>query len=468
MIFEPMGIIKNEGSFCFGSQVCAKGSACLNKDIIKEFWNGFCSRSSVLTIEQHAELTFRIGNVDAIISDESDYTVNVTADGVCVWAQSEKELIRGLMTLLDRIKAVDTDDGIGFVIDCCEIRDRARIKNRMVHFCMFNTTELWELDRFLRLCGALKYTHVIVEFWGCLKLDCMPELSWPNGYTKEEIAPIFEMARDLGLELIPMINHWGHAPEGRSRHGKHVVLDQNPALSTYFTEDGWCWDIKKQKVRDRLRHIRQELCELFGEGEYFHIGCDEAYNFDFSDENMDLICGFINEVNAELMAEGRRAIIWGDMFLSKRATYNAENRYTCNSKSEYTEKYMMNALDKRVMIGDWQYEPKTAPVETALTFKEYGFECMICTFDKGFTHVKACADTVTDNALFGLMHTTWHTLSMHTPQVTVVAVNAYEDIEPSHRSFGTQTAALMRKIYFVNGDYRKAGWAKFEIGVITE
>jgi hypothetical protein len=48
-------------------------------------------------------------------------------------------------------------------------------------------------------------------------------------------------------------------------HGKHVVLDQNPTLQTYFSEDGWCWDIRKPKVRELFRKIRSELIELCGD-----------------------------------------------------------------------------------------------------------------------------------------------------------------------------------------------------------
>ena len=467
MIFNPRDLIKKNGCFSFGASVTAQAHPCLNKSVIKDFWLGFCARSSTLTISDTDSLVFRIGNAPALEIENSDYTINITPEGVCVSALTEKELIRGYMTLIDRICPVDTDEGLGFEIDCCEIRDSALIKNRMIHFCVFRSTELWELERFLRFCGALKYTHVVVEFWGTLQYDCMKELAWPNTFSKDQIKPIVAMAKDLGLELIPMVNHWGHAASGRVRHGKHVVLDQNPALATYFTEDGWCWDIKKDKVRALLRSIRRELCELFGEGNYFHIGCDEAYNFDFSKENMDLICGFINEVNQELAAEGRRAIVWGDMFLYRYDHYNKDNRYTCNSLSPETEQYMLNVLDKSIVIADWQYEANTIPVETSAVFKNAGFDCLVCPCDKSINQVTTCLDTVKAQSLFGSMHTTWHTLSLGTPQVTVAAIDAYEDIKPSHRSFGTHSAALMRKVYFVDGEYYKAGWAKYEIGVIT-
>ena len=60
-------------------------------------------------------------------------------------------------------------------------------------------------------------------------------------------------------------------------HGKHVVLDQDSSLQSYFSDEGWRWDIKKPKVRKLLRSIREELMELCGDSGYFHIGCDESY-----------------------------------------------------------------------------------------------------------------------------------------------------------------------------------------------
>ena len=68
-----------------------------------------------------------------------------------------------------------------------------------------------------------------------LKMDCLAELAWPFAHTKEEIRPLIEEARALGMEVIPMFNHLGHASANREMYGKHVVLDQNPKLEYLFT-----------------------------------------------------------------------------------------------------------------------------------------------------------------------------------------------------------------------------------------
>jgi hypothetical protein len=161
-------------------------------------------------------------------------------------------------------------------------------------------------------------------------------------------------------------------------HGKHVVLDQNPTLQTYFSDDGWCWDIRKPKVKELLRQIRGELIELCGDSKYFHIGCDEAYHFDFTEENMNALSGFINEISDELTAIGRRTIMWGDMLLYRHSHYNKDNRYACNAPSPEVETYFLKNLKKDIIIADWQYNSPVAPVETADVFAEAGFDCLLC------------------------------------------------------------------------------------------
>ena len=464
MIFNPRYTLKKDGRFIIPETVKVTVHPCLNKAVIKEFWHNFTFGVSRLDISECDEMLFLIGNAKKLGIDGHEYSINVEKDGICVLAENEKDLLHGFMTLIDRIEAIDSENGMRAVIPCCEMRDRALVKNRMVHFCIFPETEMWEIKRFVRLCGALKYTHIVLEFWGMLKYDCLRELAWSHAFSKEEMRPIIQEANDLGLEVIPMFNQWGHASAGRVLHGKHVVLDQNPSLQTYFSEDGWCWDIRKSKVRELIREIRKELIDLCGDGEYFHIGCDEAYNFDFTKENMDFICDFINEVSEEMNRIGRRAIIWGDMFLYRHESYSKENAYACNASTPEVESYMLDRLDRRVIIADWQYDAVEAPVETASVFVKAGFDCILCPWDRGRAQLYAPMVTVKEQSLYGFMHTTWHTLTKGMSFVLMAALSGFENIgEGMSRSYRTKTAALLRKVMPINGDYAKAGWSRIQI-----
>lgn len=464
MIFNPQGTVKTQGSLIFSGNVNATAHSCLNKSIIKDFWHGFAFQSSALNVLECEELMFSIGNASPIPLDGCDYSINIESSGVCVCAENENNLIRGFMTLIDRFHAIDLEESLAVELACCQIKDKPIIQNRMVHFCVFPETELWELERFVRFCGALKYTHIILEFWGMLQYTCMSELSWQHAFTREQIAPIIREANELGIEIVPMFNHLGHASAGRVMHGKHVVLDQSPALQTYFSEDGWCWDIRKPKVIKLLRQIRDELCELCGSGKYFHIGCDEAYNFEFTKENMNYICDFINEISEDMRMKNRRVIVWGDMFLHRHSHYNPNNKYTCNAPTAEAERYMLELLRRDLIIADWQYNAIQSPVETSDTFTQAGFDCLLCPWDRGVPQMRAVISTVKERSSAGFLHTTWHTLSRGMPFVALAAIGGFESIDNLEMTqIRTYTAALLRKVMPADGDYLKAGWSKIQV-----
>lgn len=462
MLFKPQKVTLTGGSCIVPANVAATAHESFTSPIFKEFWAGFTFGWSSIEIAATDEYIFRIGEAESLSAQGFEYSINVESGGICVTADSREALARGFMTLLDRMKPLDDNT---IEIECCRIFDSPAIGRRSVHFCIFPETDLWELHRFVRFCGALRYTHIVLEFWGMLKYDCLEELAWSHAFTKDQIRPIIQEARDLGMEVIPMFNHWGHAAACRVMHGKHVVLDQNPSLQSLFSEDGWCWNIKSPRVRALHRQIRHELMELCGPGEYFHVGCDEAYHFVMDKENMDLICGFLNEISAELREEGRRMIAWGDMMLFKLPHFNSDNKYICFATSAEASEYMIANLDKNIIIADWQYWMAKTPVETALIFKEAGFECWLCPWDRGCPSIDACIDTIRDHALPGFMHTTWHTLSSGMPFVSYAAISGCEKEKTLYSN--TRTAALLRKVYHVKGDFEKAGWSKKEINSIT-
>ncbi len=464
MIFHPKHITPADGCFRFDGEVRATAHACLNTAAILTFWKNFTYSLSTLAVTEADEYTFVLGHAEALPPDGHAYSIRVTTDGVCLRASDRQNLIHGFMTLLDRIRVAEDNDR-SLELDCCEILDTPSVGTRMVHFCIFPETELWELGRFIRLAAALRYTHIVLEFWGMVKYDCMKELAWSHAFTKEELSPLMTEARELGLEIIPMFNHWGHATASRVMHGKHVVLDQDPSKQSYFTEDGWCWDIRKPKVRALMRQIRAELTELCGEGKYFHVGCDEAYNYDLNPvENRDAICDYLNEISAEMVARGRRIILWGDMFLYRHSHYN--RGYTCLSPSAEAEAYMLDRLSKDVVIADWQYFPGRGVVETSGVFVRAGFDTLICPFDCGEDHTAGCLETAKQEGMMGLLHTTWNTLSKGMPYVLMSAVGCYDgDYPKNFTTCMTHTAALLRKASPVSGDYRQAGWAKFQTGV---
>lgn len=407
-----------------------------------------------------------MGNVGSKVHCEGfDYAISVEETGVFIDASNEKNLIYGFMTLIDLIKI---DENKNVYIPCCEIKEKAKIKNRMIHFCLFPETEFWELEKFIRFCGALKYSHIVLEFWGMLKYDCFKEIAWENAFEKSKIKPLINLANDLGIEIIPMFNHWGHASQSRQMHGKHVVLDKEPKLAYLFSEDGWRWNIKSKSVRELFKSIRRELIELCGNGKYFHIGCDEASGFDYSDKEMDEVADFINEVNEDIVSMGRKTIMWADMLLYRCENFNKNNIYIAQAPSEKSAEYLLNKLDKSIIMADWQYDSKEFPVETAVKLKNSDRETFLCSWDRSFENIQACIDTIKKYDLDGVLHTTWHTLSNGTVHIGLVAGLCWESENLGiWYELSSKMGAVVRKSFFAKGNYEKSGWAKQQIGVIV-
>jgi hypothetical protein len=333
----------------------------------------------------------------------------------------------------------------------------------MAHFCIFASTKLYELARFIRFCGALKYTHVVLEFWGMLKYDCMKELGWKHAFTKEQIRPIIEIANAFGMEIIPMFNHWGHASASRCMHGKHVVLNQNPSLQYLFNESGWCYNYASNKVKELLKKVRKELINLCGNGSYFHIGCDEAYGFNYTSEEIENITNFINEINSDLQSDNRKTIMWGDMLLSKQ-TYQDDNVYCVGAPTTSLANAIIEKLNKSIIIADWQYHAKNYPVQTCLTLKDAGFNVIVCPWDRGTLETYACIKTANEHNLSGVMHTTWHTLTSGMPHVLRTAELVSGKPKQSWHYYGIKTASILRKAY-PTSDYETAGYSAIDVGI---
>ena len=404
--------------FIFKEKVTSVVCPCLDEATLCRLWNGFSFTCGELCVDKSGEQKKIVIGAEHCISlgDGDEYTVSVKPDGAVIVGRDKNSLMRGFMALIARIEAEDLTKKKEFFIRCGEIHGAFDIGLRMAHLCVFPETDLMSLTKRIRLLAALQFTHVIIEFWGTLQFDCLPELAWQDkSYKKCEIAPLITEAKNMGMEVIPMFNHLGHATGSRIACGKHVVLDQNPALQHLFTPDGWAWNFESPIVRKLLSDIRHELYGLFGDGEYIHLGFDESFIHSAGLLPKEKIGDFMAEMIKEAEAEGRRAIIWGDMLLCAEEVGCAGGKYyyECTEKNPEDAKMLRSKLPKSILIADWHYDVLESPILTSVFLKSEGFDVIGCPwFDK--KNIKAHLETVKSEKLFGAMLTTWHTLPRDT------------------------------------------------------
>lgn len=473
---QPASVVPAEGELRLSERAVLRLHAPLSDGEIAEYkglWNRFCLRLATLdvridpSLDENCAVLNAVSNAIPTLDTEDEYVLSVTAEGVFLRGDSTQGLWHALLTLLQLIVPTRTEGAFEAALPIVLIHDHPALKTmRAIHLCVFPETTLLLLEKAIRLAGLLKFTHVVLEFWGTLRYDVLSELSWPeHSYTKDQLRPLVQLIRDLGMEVIPMINHLGHASQSRACYGKHVVLDQNPALAPLFEPDGWTWCLSNPDTVKLLRAIRTELMELCGEGSYFHLGCDESYSFATcplcaAQDTRALLTNYLNSLSEELAAQGRRAIIWGDQLLDT-AVWHAPN--IASSTPEQRTHEILPHLDRRILIADWQYSITDARVPTAEHFIKSGFDTILCPWDAPNNPESLGIAAHCLNA-FGCMATTWDHLPDYLGKIVrpAQAFWAASPTLPTHFAW-PEVATLLRKVMPKLPRYHESGWMSHEV-----
>ncbi len=435
-----------------------RGDARLDNPTIKRLWNSFALESSSLTVTAGEPNTFLLGEATPpTLAEGKEYSLCVDENGVAIIGKDYGGLMRGFMSLLMKIEY----DNENIMVKAVTEESDYKIKNRMIHICVFPENDLYFIKKLIRLSALCQYTHIVIEFWGMLQYDCLKELAWPHAFTKDDVRELIRECRELGIEPVPMCNQLGHASASRACYGKHVVLDQNPSLQRLFTPDGWAWNIESDKAKMLLRRIREELYDLFGEGDYMHIGCDEAYFISKNARLRQLFPQYLIELTREVEREGRRPMLWMDMLLDKGVS-----ALDCSVDDQKEVEGIRNSLAPSSVFVDWQYDCTEAPIPSLVSLKDCGRDVIGAPWFKRANY-RAHIDTLADNGMYGLMLTTWHTLQtcMQTIVDCAKAYGAATFVWRDSSDMYIETATMLRRISFEGNSYANCGWSKEQINV---
>lgn len=417
---NPKSYTQNEERFCFENElfVCYPEKAIKAEyiPILTELFSHYTAERTTArfveskTLPQGVCILSKCADATAEErAPEGEYELSVTKDGAVIRFSAYDGLFHGLSGFLQLIRPDDTGDTLTYYVRGCEVKDEPKMNFRAVHFCVFHQTTLDFLKKNIMLCGMMKCTHIVLEFWGMYHYRCCPNLSWKDAYTDNDIRPLILLANAMGMEVIPMLNHLGHASGGRIHYGKHSALDTDLAMAPYFEDDGWCWCTSNPKTLALLAACRRELIELCGEGKYFHIGFDEAYSFGQCDRCRKydphlLMKEHLLHTCEDLISLGRRPIMWADMMLDVDK-FDPEKYFLSSSAG----KDFRGELPKELIMADWQYRTADEDFKTSFELANDGFDVVTCPWDF-FENVHAAAQTVRDGKLYGMIATTWHTL----------------------------------------------------------
>ncbi|MDA3874684.1 MAG: family 20 glycosylhydrolase [Kiritimatiellae bacterium] len=394
-------------------------------------------------------------------------------EGIAVRAADATAWMQAWMTLMQMLHPYDLEPG-GERFSCPQVRigDWPAIPFRGLHLCVFPETDLFHLERMIRAAALMKYSHVVLEFWGSLRFESFPVLGWPHLHRPEDIRPLIDAGRNLGLDMVPMFNIWGHASGSRVAYGRHAVLDRDPSQALLFEPGGWTWCFSHPDTLRIHREICRELCDLFGPGGYFHLGCDEAYSHARCDrcrtkDARELLVSHVNTLGEELRTAGRRPMIWGDALLDSTRWAHP---VIATSRPDQQTHLALSDLNRKILICDWQYSLKEGDVPTQTYFEEHGFEVILCPWE-GLDNIRCLARAAGKQEAYGFMQTTWHTLAEHQEMLPAGAAGAWvgdtDEIYPAPGFEGPGYLADLGQMYRTllpgDGSYDQTGWNDGEI-----
>ena len=467
----PKSFTENEAErFTFGSSVTAavSGLDVLTAQRVKYLWHRFSCDACELTLTEGGEdFRFTIGRGGCTLNPEDNYAVRADEAGICVAGRDKAGLLDGIKTLVQMICPVELAEGReSFYISAAEVHDAPEMGFRAIHLCVFPGTTLYRLEQAIHLAGFFKMTHVILEFWGTFRYECQPALYWEkNSYTKEELAPLVMLANSYGMEVIPMLNHFGHATQSRSCNGRHVTLNRNPRLSRLFEPDGWTWCLSNPDTYKLLSEMRAELADFAGAGGYFHLGFDEADSFATCDVCRkrvphELLAEYVNRLTEDVCSMGRRPILWHDMFLV-RDGFPEGGWVMANGYIKECYK-ALELLDRRIVMADWQYEYRGGYNPSTPYFIERGFDTVICPWDN-LENIRTLAADVKKYGAMGLILTTWHHLENLLPEAAYWGSCAWSASERPNGVGWAESACFLRRLYDAEGSFEESGWNFCEV-----
>lgn len=473
----PRSYTKKDGTYVFGAHVTMRISFSPRAETVERIvtlWRRFTCDASTLALTYDAmdgSFAAVIGENDPTepLASDDTYRLSVRERTVSLVAESEKAFLDGFMILLQCIVPLCLTPGAeSFAIPATEIRDSAKVGFRAIHLCVFPESERHTLEKAIHLAGFLHLTHVVLEFWGTYPYHANASLHWHGGsWSRADAQALVRLAHSYGMEVIPMINHFGHAAAARSCYGRHVVLDADPRQSLLFEPDGWTWCSTNPDTYRLLSEMRAEMMELCGDGSYFHLGFDEAYSFATCPTCRrrvphELLAEYANRLTEDLAVSGRRPILWHDMFLLHddfKDKISAGDYLVANGAHRDTAS-ALPLLDRRILLADWQYGYFSGKNQTAPYLRSLGFDVLLSPWDD-LRNIRSLAANARDTDVMGVLLTTWHHLPAYLPKLFFAAEYLWQNKPVSDQI--TERACLLRRLYDAAGDYHRAGWNAFEV-----
>ena len=221
----------------------------------------FARRTHGITLTQgDSGITFA---VDTTLPTEA-YTLTVTETGATVKASDSLGAQNAAVTLIQLMEKAE--DGLTLPAGVIEDAPKCTWRTVMIDLAR-DWHELHVLYEYVDMCRFYKVKYLHFHFTDdqsyTLPSKAFPKLPTEGRhYTEAEIKGLIAYAKARGVQLIPEIDVPGHTTSFASAYGEIFGTDGIICLS--------------EESMAGMATLFRELCELFADSEYIHLGGDEA------------------------------------------------------------------------------------------------------------------------------------------------------------------------------------------------
>ena len=201
-----------------------------------------------------------------------------------VYASSPEGLCYAFASLLQMVKKGEQ----GITLPRVRIEDRPDKPYRSL-MCDLSRCwhPFWQVLQFVDICFLYKINYLHLHFADdqryTLPSKAFPLLNDPKeSYTEEQIAYLNDYAAARGVNLVPEIECPGHAAILNAHYPEVFGIRQDSEGEALFTELGVRVDHRSlinagsAAAFEGVKTLFAEVCEMFPNSEYIHIGGDEA------------------------------------------------------------------------------------------------------------------------------------------------------------------------------------------------
>ena len=276
--------------------------------------------------------------------DGERYTVYTEQNTVTVTAASRIALLYGADTVLQ----LASEAGIPSI----NVDDKPSKELRGLHIGLparENFNFVRRLFRYVMI--PLRFNLLIVEFAGAMRFDKHPEISegWlraaenhkaglqpPMPHSsmvargtlleKHEVAQLLEWARELGIEIVPEVQSFGHAQYITYAHPELAERIETPDGDVDTRADDTkpvgfyphCYCPSLRESYDLIYDVIDEIVEVVKPTRYVHMGHDEIYHLGRcarcqTQNPTDLYVKHVCAMYEHLKKKGLGMMIWSDM-----------------------------------------------------------------------------------------------------------------------------------------------------------